>query len=72
MGLVGINPDHSDSITRSRLSRIAIYGNFLNEIHVRHGVKTRVVAQAAWVVAPSLLIKLAILSGLEYKIDHFP
>jgi hypothetical protein len=72
MGLVGINPDHSDFITRSRLARIAIYGKFLNEIHVWHGVQTRVVAQAAWVVAPSLLIKLAILSGLEYKIDHFP
>jgi hypothetical protein len=67
MGLVGIIPNHSDSITRSRLSGIAIYGNFLNEIQVLHGVKTRVVGQAAWVVVPSLLIKLAILSGLEYK-----
>jgi hypothetical protein len=72
MGLVGISPDHSDSIARSRLSGIAIYCNFLNEIHVLHGIRTRVVAQAAWVVALSLLIKLAILSGLEYKIDHFP
>jgi hypothetical protein len=37
-----------------------MYVNFLNEIHVLHGVKTRAVAR---VVVPLLLIQVAIISG---------
>jgi hypothetical protein len=63
MGMVGVSPVHSDSIARSRVLGIAIYGNLFNEVHVLHGVKTKVVARAARVIIPPLLIMVAIIFG---------